>query len=148
MSEHWIWRCDHLIPSDTLASRRVLAEVLDQLEAQHWLRRDIFSVHLAMEEALVNAIHHGNRLDRGKHVRVLCQVSPDRVRVEITDQGCGFNPAEVPDPTCAEQLHAPCGRGVMLMKAFMLRVEYSAEGNHVILEKDRSEGEDEDGNGD
>ena len=60
------------------------------------------------------------------------------MRVEITDEGSGFDPQAVPDPTCAERVHCDCGRGVMLMKAFMSRVEYSAEGNHVILEKDRS----------
>ncbi len=137
MSEQWIWRCDHVIPSDTVAGRQILEELLRQLEAQHWRQHDVFSVHLAVEEALVNAICHGNRSDSGKHVRVVCLVSGDRVRVEITDEGSGFNPQAVPDPTCAERMHWDCGRGVMLMKAFMSRVEYSAEGNHVILEKDR-----------
>ena len=93
MSEQWIWRCDHVIPSDAAAGRQVLEELLDQLEAQHWRQHDIFSVHLAMEEALVNAIHHGNRLDAGKRVHVSCRISPDRVRVEITDEGRGFDPA-------------------------------------------------------
>jgi len=137
MSEHWIWRSDHVIPSDAAAGRRVVDELLDQLELQHWRQCDIFSVNLAVEEALVNAIHHGNRLAADKSVRVSCQVSPDRVRIEITDEGCGFDPSSVPDPTCPERLHEACGRGVMLMRAFMSRVEYSAEGNHVILEKDR-----------
>jgi serine/threonine-protein kinase RsbW len=139
MSEQWIWRCDHVIPSDTMAARRVLDEVLQALESQHWQQRDVFSVHLAMEEALVNAIHHGNHLDTAKHVRVICLVSPDRVRIEIIDEGGGFAPAAVPDPTCPERLHTCCGRGVMLMKAFMSRVEFSSVGNHVVLEKDRSE---------
>jgi serine/threonine-protein kinase RsbW len=140
MSEHWIWRCDHVIPSDPIAGRRILEEVLRQLESRHWRQHDIFSVHLAMEEALVNAIYHGNRLDAAKQVWVTCRVSPDRVRIEITDEGCGFNPGELPDPTCPELVHAAGGRGVMLMKAFMSRVEYSAPGNHVILEKDRGGG--------
>jgi serine/threonine-protein kinase RsbW len=140
MSEHWIWRCDHVIPSDTVAGRRVLDELLGQLEAQHWQQHDVFSVHLAVEEALVNAICHGNRSDSGKHVRVCCLLSRDRVRVEITDEGSGFDPHAVPDPTCAERLHSESGRGVMLMRAFMSRVEYGAEGNHVILEKDRGKG--------
>ncbi len=140
MSEQWIWRCDHVIPSDTVAGRQVLEELLGQLEAQHWQQHDVFSVHLAVEEALVNAICHGNRSDSGKHVRVRCLVSRDRVRVEITDEGSGFDPHAVPDPTCAERVHGECGRGVMLMRAFMSRVEYGAEGNHVILEKDRGKG--------
>jgi serine/threonine-protein kinase RsbW len=138
MSEQWSWRCDRVIPSDTIAGRQVLGELLEALEAQHWQQHDLFSVHLAVEEALVNAICHGNRSDSGKQVHVACLVSRDRVRVEITDEGCGFDPHAVPDPTCAERLHGERGRGVMLMRAFMSRVEYSAAGNHVILEKDRS----------
>ena len=137
MSEQWIWRRDHVIPSDTIAGRRVLEELLAELEFANWPQHDIFSVHLAVEEALVNAIHHGNKLDADKTVRVTCQVSPDRVRIEITDEGGGFDPLAVPDPTCPELLHGCYGRGVMLIKAFMSRVEYNAEGNRVILEKDR-----------
>jgi serine/threonine-protein kinase RsbW len=140
MSEHWIWRCDHVIPSDFAAGQSVLEELLTQLESRHWRQHDIFCVHLAMEEALVNAILHGNHLDAAKHVRVTCNVSSDRVRIEINDEGGGFNPSDIPDPTCPERIHSPGGRGVMLMKAFMSRVEYRAPGNQVILEKDR-EGE-------
>jgi serine/threonine-protein kinase RsbW len=112
--------------------------MLQQLEGQHWGQHDIFGVHLAVEEALVNAIMHGNRLDANKQVRVVCLMWPNRVRIEISDEGRGFSPQAVPDPTCPERLHAPSGRGMMLMKAFMSRVEYNELGNHVVLEKDRA----------
>ena len=109
----------------------------------HWTGSTTYSAFTwPSEEALVNAIYHGNRLDAAKQVWVTCHVSPDRVRMEITDEGCGFNPGELPDPTCPELVHAAGGRGVMLMKAFMSRVEYNAPGNHVILEKDRGGKED------
>ena len=49
-----IWRCDRSIPTDTAAGRRILQEVLKQLRGQDWPRREIFAVHLAMEEALVS----------------------------------------------------------------------------------------------
>lgn len=135
--ERWIWRCDRVIPSDTTAGRRILDEVLEALKARHWAKHDVFGIHLALEEALVNAIMHGNRSDSDKQVRVSCRISPKVVRVEITDEGEGFDPSKVPNPTDPHRLEVPSGRGVMLMKAFMSRVEYNAPGNHVILEKER-----------
>lgn len=140
MSDPWIWQCERVIPSDSAAGRRVVNEVLAQLEAEHWVQHDVFGVHLAMEEALVNAIQHGNHRDARKSVRVSCRVSPDRVRIEIADEGPGFNPGSLPDPTCPERLQTPGGRGVMLMRAFMSRVEFNEKGNRVVLEKQRAKG--------
>lgn len=138
--EHWIWHCDQVIPSDTAAGRRILDQVLDQLKAQQWAGHDIFCVHLAMDEALVNAIMHGNRFDAGKQVRISCRLAPERVRITIADEGAGFDPNALPDPTTPARLREPRGRGVMLMRAFMSRVEFSREGNCVVLEKQRSRG--------
>jgi serine/threonine-protein kinase RsbW len=137
MSDPWLWRYDRVIVSDPTLARQVLDEMLAQLEARQWQQRDIFAVHLAAEEALVNAIHHGNGCDATKSVHVVCLLSDDRIRIEITDEGRGFDPAKLPDPTCGDHLHAPCGRGVMLMRAFMSRVEFNASGNGVIMEKQR-----------
>jgi len=140
MSEdHWIWQCEHVIPSDTASGRRVLGEVLGQLRSGRWDAHDLFSVHLAMEEALVNAIQHGNRFDQDKQVRITCRISPNLVRIEISDEGPGFDPAVIPDPTDAAHIASPGGRGVMLIKAFMTRVQYDASGNRVILEKERGD---------
>ena len=138
MSEdRWIWRCDRTIPSDTAAGRRVLEELLAQLSARQWGDHDIFHVHLATEEALVNAIKHGNGSDESKRVWIRCRLSPERIRIEITDEGAGFDPTRVPDPTNPDRLETPGGRGVMLIKAFMSSVEYNAAGNGVVLEKER-----------
>ena len=141
MSDPWLWLYDRVITSDAKLARQVLDELLAQLEAHHWHQRDIFAVHLAAEEALVNAIQHGNRADAHKHVRIACRLSDDLFRIEISDEGRGFDPAVLPDPTCADQLHHPCGRGVMLMRAFMSRVEFNERGNSVVMEKDREPGE-------
>jgi len=59
----WLWRYDRMIASDPAVARQALDELLGQLEAQQWQQRDIFAVHLATEEALVNAIQHGNGCD-------------------------------------------------------------------------------------
>lgn len=135
--EQWIWRCDRLIPSEPGAGRQVLDEVLQTMKAHHWVPHDIFSVHLAMHEALVNAIMHGNRQDVEKQVHVSCRMSPELVRIEIADEGDGFNPGSLPDPTDPDRLESPTGRGVMLMRAFMSRVAYNDQGNRVVLEKRR-----------
>ena len=137
MLDPWLWRYDRVIASDPMLARQVLDEMLVQLEARQWQQRDIFAVHLATEEALVNAIYHGNGSDSRKKVHFVCMLGGDRIRIEITDEGRGFNPSSLPDPTCDDHLHAPCGRGVMLMKAFMSRVEFNHRGNGVTMEKER-----------
>ena len=133
----WIWSSDYLIPSRTGAGRPVLEELLEQLRSQRWVQHDIFSVQLAVEEALVNAIKHGNRLDHAKRVHVACRVATDLLRIEITDQGPGFDPSAVPNPTEPKHLESPRGRGIMLMRSFMSRVQYNELGNRVVLEKVR-----------
>ena len=135
--QQWTWQCDRLISNDAVVGRRLLEDLLQQLEAHHWSWRDIFAVHLAVEEALANAIRHGNALDANKHVRFRCWLSPERVRVEIVDEGPGFDPEGLPDPTDASRIGCPCGRGVMLMRAFMSHVEFRDRGNYVVLEKVR-----------
>jgi serine/threonine-protein kinase RsbW len=138
MVEPWLWRYDRVIASDPAVARQVLDEMLVQLEAQRWQQRDIFAVHLATEEALVNAINHGNGADADKSVHFVCLLGGDRVRIEITDEGRGFDPAALPDCTNGDHLHVPSGRGVMLMRAFMSRVEFNDRGNAVTMEKERN----------
>ena len=140
-SEQWIWRTDRVISNDAAASRSLLLEILGKIESQGWIQQDIFAVHLAVEEALANAIQHGNQFDPNKHIRIGCRLSSDRICVEIADEGAGFDPHSLPDPTCFDRLRSPRGRGVMLMKAFMSRVEFNAAGNAVLLEKIRSSAE-------
>jgi serine/threonine-protein kinase RsbW len=136
----WLWRCDRMIASNPAAARQALDEILAQLEARQWPQRDVFAVHLAMEEALINAIQHGNGADAQKKIHLVCLLGVDRIRIEITDEGRGFNPAILPDPTCGDHVHAPCGRGILLMKAFMSRVEFNNRGNGVTMEKLRDLG--------
>lgn len=137
--DKWTWQCDQVIPSDPVIGRRLVDELLQHLESQAWSRRDIFGIHLAVEEALANAIYHGNDSDANKHVRFTCRLSPQKVFVEIADEGPGFCPDSLPDPTDPTRIGCPGGRGVMLMRAFMSRVEFCGCGNRVILEKDRKE---------
>jgi len=127
-----------VIPSETSAGQAVQERIATLLETFRYDSRDVFGVRLALEEALVNAIKHGNRMDPNKTVRINCEVAVHRVRIEIEDQGPGFDPEDVPDPTADENLERPCGRGIMLMRAFMTMIQYNPLGNLVILEKHRS----------
>ena len=132
------WRVEQLIPSDLSAGKQVLDEILRRLQELEWAEEDLFGVHLSLEEAIVNAIKHGNRLDAEKQVRIDCELSAQGLRIEIADQGAGFNPDHVPDCTCEENLDNPSGRGIMLMRTFMSSVEYNARGNQVTMRKERT----------
>jgi serine/threonine-protein kinase RsbW len=132
-----VWRRQIDLPSERGASRLITEDLLEKLGAFDWSPSDIFAIHLAAEEAIVNAIVHGNRLDMAKKVHVSCEVSREHVLIEITDEGEGFDPGQVPDCTLEERLSVPSGRGVMLMRSFMTRIEYNAKGNSVVLEKRR-----------
>lgn len=131
------WQKELHLPSERGASRHIMEELLDQLASHGWPQADVFAIHLAVEEAITNAIVHGNKLDESKTVHVACCVSPKLVRIEVTDQGPGFDSKSIPDCTLEERLDVPNGRGVMLMRSFMTRLEYNAKGNQVLMEKQR-----------
>ncbi len=123
------------IPSDTAEGQAVQARIVEALELREYPIRDVFAVRLALEEALVNAIKHGNGMVLEKKVDIKYWISDERVRIEIQDEGEGFDRTHVPDPTLVENLERPCGRGIMLMGAFMNLIEYNDQGNKVTLEK-------------
>lgn len=123
------------IPSDTAEGQAVQVRIIEALEVREYPERDVFAVRLALEEAIVNAIKHGNRMSPDKSVEINCWINDERVRIEIEDEGEGFVRDEVPDPTLLENLERPCGRGIMLMGAFMNLIEYNEQGNKVTLEK-------------
>jgi serine/threonine-protein kinase RsbW len=95
----------------------------------------IFALRLSLEEALTNAIRHGNAGDVNKKVLVRYTVNRDMIDIYVSDEGQGFNPEAVPDPTQAENLESPTGRGIMLMRAYMNEVEYNEKGNTVHMIK-------------
>ena len=124
-------------PSDTVKGQEVQERIIAAMEAFSYSDKDVFGMRLALEEALVNAIKHGNGMDPNKEVHVSCQVDETEARISIRDEGEGFDPSDVPDPTDDDNLEKPGGRGIMLMRAFMTEVTYSEGGNEVILVKQR-----------
>ncbi len=92
-----------------------------------------FAVRIAVEEALTNAMQHGNGDDPAKTVTIEYAVGQESVVVEIEDQGLGFDPGAVPDPTRDENVDIPSGRGIMLIRAYMTEVSFSPEGNRIRM---------------
>ena len=127
------------IASDTAAGQEVQEKIIALLEEMEFSTRDVFGMRLALEEAIVNAIKHGNGYDPDKTVTVKCHVDGEMVSVAIEDQGEGFDLSSVPDPTDDANLDKPSGRGIMLMHSFLSKVEYSDGGRRVLLEKTRSD---------
>jgi serine/threonine-protein kinase RsbW len=141
MACDWLWSIEREIQSDTDVARDLLEEVLGQLNERGWPEEDKFGVHLSVEEALMNAIKHGNQRDPEKKVFVQVRLADSLLYVSVEDEGEGFNPEDVPDPTLDENLELPSGRGLMLMRTFMSMVEYNDKGNRVRMEKQKSAGD-------
>src|SRR5689334_17229060 len=125
------------IPSDLGEARRVQNEIEEVLRASRYTEHDIFAIKLALEEALVNAIKHGNQMDPEKRVRGSYRITPERFDIRIADEGAGFNPDELPDPTAHDRIELGCGRGVFLIRGFMTEVTYHPPGNVVTMSKVR-----------
>jgi serine/threonine-protein kinase RsbW len=87
-------------------------------EATHYMS-------VAVREAVVNAIKHGNHADESKRVSMTFVLEPRSLEVVVRDEGGGFDPATVPNPTAAENLLKACGRGIFFMRSFMDEVSYA-----------------------
>ena len=83
-----------------------------------------FGIDMAVREAVTNAVVHGNRQDENKTVDVTLKSSPDAVEISVHDQGEGFNPEEIPDPTAEENILKASGRGIFFMRSFMDEVNW------------------------
>ncbi len=128
-------RKNRVISTDLMAARRLAEEILGQVQTCGCSEEVCFAIRLALEEALSNAIKHGNRFDRRKKIHVSARIAPDRADITVADEGEGFDPALVPDPTADENLEKPCGRGIMLMRAYMDEVKYNDQGTKVRMVK-------------
>jgi serine/threonine-protein kinase RsbW len=123
------------INSDLSEGREVQRQILELVESCGYAGATFFAVNLALEEALVNAIKHGNRLDPKKKVRVEAVISPDKVEIFIEDEGPGFDRSSVPDPTIEENLEKCSGRGILLIEAYMTEVSWDRGGRRLRMVK-------------
>ena len=124
-----------VIPSSHSKICGVCNTILSDVKSLHYTDDDIFGIHLAMEEAIVNAVKHGNNDDESKKVRIEYSVTRERFEIKIHDEGTGFRPSQVPDPREGDNVFKAGGRGLLLMKAYMDTVEYNVQGNCVHMVK-------------
>ncbi len=122
-------------PSILAEGVQVVENILAEATADGFDETAMFAIRLALDEAMANAIRHGNLSDAAKKITVQYEVTADQFRVTICDEGEGFSPDDVPDPTLDENLERPSGRGVMLMRAYMDEILYSGGGNCVTMIK-------------
>ena len=129
-----------VVPNDLYAAKRSEEYIMRDLARCGYSGDVMFAIKLALEEALTNAVKHGNNNDASKHLVVRYSVTPERTVIMVRDEGVGFAPARVPDPTADENLECPSGRGIMLMHAYMTRVHFTKAGNEVWMLKTNREG--------
>jgi len=127
-----------ILPSTPLAIEQECKWLLSKLTENNFSEEDVFAIHLSLEEAFINAIKHGNKMDESKSVNLNCCVSSDKVEISLSDEGSGFEPVSIPDPRCDENLYKTGGRGLFLMRSFMDTVEYNEQGNCVYMVKRKS----------
>jgi serine/threonine-protein kinase RsbW len=123
----------------TLASKLSSAEKLSSAVKEYagrvgFTEDEINFIELAVHEAMINAIIHGNQQADDKRVDVQFQMEADALTISIRDRGAGFSPEELPDPTDADNLLKPSGRGIFFMRTFMDEVDYAAhpEGGSIV----------------
>lgn len=127
------WSASHRLVNDPDRIRAVEDELIEHARQAGHGASTAFALRLALDEAVRNAFIHGCRNRPGRTIDVAWSVSAESVTMVVNDHGGGFNPEEVADPTTDENLERPCGRGLLLMRAYMSSVEFNEDGNTVTM---------------
>jgi len=133
----WEWITERKLCSEAELAAKMIQEILDRMDSLGWSQKEQLDTHLCLEEAFMNAIKHGNGNNTERCVETRCWINAEQFRIQIQDEGPGFNIDEVPDCTKPENLTNCSGRGLMMMRHFMDVVEYNQIGNLVTMEKRR-----------
>ncbi|MBL7071636.1 MAG: ATP-binding protein [Candidatus Omnitrophica bacterium] len=123
------------IPSDIGYIKKVSREILAHLQRLKVDKSIQFDIRLSFEEALRNAIEHGNDYKKDLSVAVAYEVDAESIEIEIEDQGRGFDVKKVADPRDEENIMKESGRGVFLIYKLMDKVRYNKKGNKIIMSK-------------
>lgn len=113
-----------------LVARHCLAGVWAHAATWQRLR---FRLQVVLAEALTNAILRGNQEDQAKWVDVRAELRADAIQVSVSDEGPGFDPAAVPEPTRPERLELPGGRGLYLIRQLVDAVHFNEQGNSICM---------------
>lgn len=129
------------IPSKLEVLHELIPRLLKKFKAASMHDDDMFVLQLALEEALVNAIKHGNKMNPDLLVAVTIQLSSDEIVITIKDKGEGFDHEVVSNPTQEENINRLSGRGVFLIKNLMDTVEYFDQGSGIRMVKNLKKGD-------
>lgn len=121
------------IPSK-LEQISLIEKVIDEISEQLTITPDVYGkILIATIEGVNNAIVHGNKLDQKKNVTITFKVNEKEIFIKISDQGPGFDPNSIPDPTVPENIENISGRGVFLMKKLSDSIKFENNGSTVEL---------------
>src|SRR5918993_5668735 len=123
------------LPSDLALMNGVLEYLQERVAKLGLIKPDRSNLFVALDEAFVNAVKHGNKNDLTKLVKITAELSPGEASFTVEDEGEGFNVHEIPDPCDPANLFKSSGRGVLLIYNIMDEVEYNAQGNRVKMVK-------------
>lgn len=123
------------LPSDLSLMNGVLQYLIERVAKLKLIIPEESNLFIALDEAFVNAVKHGNKNDPNKLVRITAELSPSEACFTVEDEGEGFNVQDIPDPCDPENLFKSSGRGVLLIYNIMDEVEYNAQGNRVKMVK-------------
>lgn len=128
------------VPSESSYIRVVSDKILDSLKGRNVDELEIFNIKLCSEEALRNAMEHGNKFRKELPVKVSYGIVGSRLEIEIEDSGKGFKREDVVDPTTDENILQERGRGVYLIHRLMDEVKYNEKGNKIMMAKNLERG--------
>ena len=124
-----------LISSDLSVVQKVSAQALAFLKPLALSDVCRFDLRLCLEEALINAIKHGNKQKKAAKVHLTVESDKKKVFFVVEDEGCGFDPVKLPDCTQKSNLWKCRGRGIYLIHQLMDKVDYNSKGNCVRMVK-------------
>lgn len=117
-----------------IGNLRVVENVIDNISGKLGVKQDNYGkVLVSTLEAVNNAIVHGNKTDEEKFVNIEISYTRRKLTISVTDEGAGFKPEEVPDPTKPENVENFHGRGVFLMSKLADNIEFNKKGNRVTM---------------
>jgi len=113
---------------------RIIENAIDEMTGAIGINQDNYGkILVATLEAVNNAIMHGNKGNEQKIVDVEIVFKNNDIKITVTDEGPGFDPKKIPDPTMPENIEALSGRGVFLMSKLADSIEFNENGNSVTM---------------
>lgn len=114
---------------------RLVENILEKLEPVGIYGDILYAIRLSLEEALINAVTHGNKMDSNKNIFLTVRALPESLEIEVKDEGEGFDYERLPLPTDKENLEKTYGRGIFLIRHFMDKVEFLEGGSKIKMVK-------------